>query len=443
MDVKIKKGCDLKISGEAAKEIADFQSDKVAYSLADFKYLKPKVLVNEGDVVKAGQTLFIDKKDDRVTFVSPVAGVVEEIRRGDRRVLLNVIIRKEGDDKVEFPVLDASAVSGLDADAAKEALYSRGLWPCIQRRPYHKVAEIADAPTAIYVNCLDSNPLAADPNFYLQDRLEDFKLGIELLKKISSNIHLCLDGNQANIFQAEGTNQHSFSGVHPRGNLSVHIDSIDPIHDINKVIWSVRAQEVAAIGKTLSTGSFDAERTIAYAGPAAEAPKYYKTTLGASTQALPTKEGEVRKVSGSALQGRGLGEEAYLGFYDNTITALSEDREQKILGWLTPGFKSHSFTGCYATAVKPQESYDLTTSTNGEHRAIVDSEMFDKVQPLDIHTIFLYKSLLVEDIEEAERLGLWSVAPEDFALATYMDPSKNDFSAPLEKVLGMLYKEDN
>lgn len=443
MDVKISKGCDLKISGEAAKEVADFRADKVAYTLADFKYLKPKVLVKEGDRVKAGDTLFVDKKDDKVTYVSPVSGVVEEIRRGDRRVLLNVIVRVDGDEKVEHPVLDAGAVAGLDADAAKEALLSRGLWPCLRRRPYHKVAETSDAPVAIYVNCIDSAPLAGDPEVYLEGRLEDFKLGLELLKRICPTIHLCLDGNKSSMFNVDGVNTHRFAGLHPRGNLSVHIDNIDPINEMGKIVWSVRAQEVVAIGKTLASGSFDAERVVAYAGPAAENAKYYRTTAGASLQGLPTKGGEVRKISGSPLQGRGLSEEAFLGFYDNTISALAEDSEKKILGWLTPGFDSHSLTRCYASALMPKSSYDYTTTTNGEHRAIVDAEMFDKVQPLDVHTVFLYKTLLAEDIEEAERLGLWSVAPEDFALATYMDPSKNDFAAPLEKVLGMLYKEDN
>lgn len=443
MNVTVNKGYDLKISGVAAKEVADFSSELVGYSLSDFRYLKPKVVVKEGDKVKAGDVLFIDKKDENIKFVSPISGIVEEIRRGDRHVLLNVIIRREGEDKVDFPVLDSGAIAGLDENSAKEALSSRGLWPYLKRRPFHKVAELSDTPVAIYVNCLDSAPLAADPNFYLEGRQEDFKHGIEMLKKLCANIHICTDGNSGNIFSAPGVNEHSFGGVHPRGNLSVHIDAIDPINSANKVVWSIRAQEVVAIGKTLSSGTFDAERVVAFAGPAAETPKYYRTTMCASMKSLPVKGDEVRFISGSPLQGQGLGEEAFLGFYDNTISVLAEGREKKLLGWLTPGFDTHSFTKCYATAFMPRQSYDYTTTTNGEHRAIVDSEMFDKVQPLDVHTIFLYKSLLAEDVEEAERLGLWSVAPEDFALATYMDPSKNDFAAPLDKVLTMLYKEDN
>jgi Na+-transporting NADH:ubiquinone oxidoreductase subunit A len=199
------------------------------------------------------------------------------------------------------------------------------------------------------------------------------------------------------------------------------------------------------MGKTLLSGEFDVERVIAWAGPVAEDRQYYKTTLGASISALPITEGEeVRRISGSVLSGREMSKGAFLGFYDNTVVALKEGRERKILGWLDPGLNAHSLTRCYVSSAIPfNMERDLTTTTNGEHRAIVDSEMYDKVQPLDIHTAFLFKSLLVEDVEEAERQGLWSVAPEDMALASYMDPSKNDFAAPLVNVLNILHKEEN
>lgn len=444
MNFKIKKGYNIPVSGPADKDIADLGTDKVAYTLSDFPYLKANVLVKEGDRVAMGQPLFCDKKDPSVVFVSPAAGVVEEIRRGDRRKLLNVIVKVEGEEAVGFDTLDLGAVSGLDSQGAKKALADRGLWPALRRRPFHKVAETTDEPSALYVTCLDSNPLAADPNFYLDGREGDFQLGIALLSKICPNVHLCLEGNAepASTFNAEGVQSHRFRGVHPRGNLSVHIDRIAPVLRQDKVVWSIRAQDVVSIGATLASGRFDNQRVFAWAGPAAAERRYYRTLLGASTASLPAAEGEIRRISGSILNGTEMGEEAFLGFYDHTVTALVEDRERLILGWLTPGPKSHSLTRAYIANALPRSSYDMTTTTNGEHRAIVDSEMYDKVQPIDIHTAFLYKTMLAGDIEESERLGLWSVAPEDFALASYMDPSKNDFGAPLKEMLDELYKEE-
>lgn len=446
LKVKIRKGYDIKLAGAAEKVIVDHQPEKVAYTLSDFPYIKAKVLVKEGDKVQAGTPLFCDKRNPEVVFVSPVSGSVEEIRRGDRRVLLNVIVKVEGEEKVEFATLDQSAIEGLDADAAKTALLERGLWPALRRRPFHKVAEPTDEPKALFVTCLDSNPLAADPNFYLEGRGEDFKAGLALLSKICPTIHLCLEGNDtpSSVFEATaGAKSHTFAGKHPRGNLSVHIEKISPVVRQDQVVWSVRAQDVASIGKTITSGTFDAERVVAWAGPAAKERKYYRTLLGAATSDLPREEGEVRQVSGSVLSGRATGEEGFLGYYDHSLLALTEDRKKRILGWLTPGLASHSLTRCYLTSIAPQKEYALTTTTNGEHRAIVDNEMYDRVQPLDIHTSLLYKTMLAGDVEESERMGLWCVAPEDFALASYMDPSKNDFSEPLVSMLSELYKEES
>lgn len=444
MDVKVNKGYNIKLAGKCLEEIAELSTDRVAYTLSNFSYLKPKVLLQEGDTVKKGTPIMCDKKNPSIVFVSPVAGQIESISRGDRRVLLHVIIKKSGEEAESFEKFDDQQIKSLNQESAKEVLCSRGLWPYINRRPYHKIAELNDQPNSIFISALDSNPLSASPSFYLNDRAEDFQTGVEILKHFSQNVHICIDNDQkGQHFSAPGANIHSFSGKHPKGNLSVHIDNIDPVINSDKIIWSLRAQEVIAIGKTLRTGEFDAERIIAWAGPGAEERKYYRTVLGASTKNLPVEEGNIRRISGNVLSGYTLDENAFLGFFDNTIIALKEGNERSFLGWLVPGSKSHSMTKCYLSSLTNPSEYHMTTTTNGEHRAIVDSEMFDRVQPLDIHTIFLYKALLAGDVEEAERQGLWSVAPEDFALASYMDPSKNDFGAALQSILDMLYKEES
>jgi Na+-transporting NADH:ubiquinone oxidoreductase subunit A len=440
----ITKGYDIKIKGIAEKEIAVLNSDKVAYTLSDFNYIKPKVLVKEGDKVQKGTALICDKKNQEVVFVSPASGVVEKINRGDRNLLLHVIIKKENDESVDFGALSSETISGMSSDDLKKALMQRGLWPYIRRRPYNKIALITDEPKCIFINAMDSSPLSADPEFYLKDRVEDFKTGVAALSKLCPTIHICSDAdNGSSIFSAAGAQDHQFAGKHPKGNLSVHIENIEPVVNNEKVVWSLRAQDVVAMGKSLSTGHFDAERVMAWVGPAAKERKYYKTTLGTSTSSLPKEEGEIRLISGSVLAGTQLDENGFLGFYDNTIVAIKEGRERKLLGWLQPGFNAESLTRCYVSSIKPQKEYEHTTTNNGEFRAIVDSEMYDRVQPLDIHTIFLFKALLAEDIEEAERHGLWSVMPEDFALASYMDPSKNNFGAAVQSTLDMLHKEEN
>ncbi len=444
MQKTITKGYDIKIKGKAEQEIALLNCDKVAYTLSDFNYLKPKVLIKEGDTVKKGTPIICDKKNPDVVLVSPVSGKIESINRGDRNLLLHVIINKEGEESETHDKINTTEIANMDSRLVKEALLKRGLWPYIRRRPYNKIALTNEEPKCIFINAIDSSPISADPEFYLKDRIEDFKTGVAALSKLCPTIHICTNGDiGSSIFSAPGAQDHQFSGKHPKGNLSVHINNIEPIVNNEKIIWSLRAQDVVAMGKSLSSGEFDSERVFAWAGPAAKERKYYKSYLGASTSSLPKEDGEIRLISGSVLSGTQLDENGFLGFYDNTVIALKEGRERKILGWLKPGFDSESLTRCYVSNIKPQKEYDHTTSNNGEFRAIVDSEMYDRVQPLDIHTIFLYKALLAEDIEEAERLGLWSVMPEDFALASYMDPSKNNFGSAIKTILDMLHKEEN
>lgn len=444
MKTTITKGYDIKLKGKAEQVVADLSYDKVGYTLSDFRYIKPKVLVKVGDQVQKGAPIICDKRNPEIVLVAPASGSIEAINRGARNLLLNVVIKVEGNEAVKFDTLTSDAVAGLSAEQAKEALLQRGLWSYIIRRPYGKIALPTDEPSSLFINCINSSPLAADPEFILKDRVQDFQLGVAILSKLCSKIHICTDGDKgSSIFSAPGAESHQFAGKHPKGNLSVHINEIDPIITNNKVIWSIGAQEVAAIGKTLVSGEFDAERTFAWAGPAAVDKKYYKTNLCASTAALQVEGDDVRKVSGSVLSGTQMCENAFLGYYDDTVIALTEGRKQYFLGWLKPGFDAHSLTRCYVTSFKPKSEYEMTTSNNGEFRAIVDSEMYDRVQPLDINTIFLYKALLAGDVEEAERLGFWAVMPEDFSLASYMDPSKNNFGAAVQNVLDMLHKEEN
>ena len=444
MQFSITKGYDIKLAGDYAKETANLNVSKVGYTLEDFPYIKPKVLVEEGQKVKKGEPLFCDKNEPEITFVSPVSGVVDAVARGDRRKLLSVSVNVEGNDSENFEKINTPSIASLGADAAKQALLARGLWPFVRQRPYSKIADPKTTPDSIFVSALDSNPLSANPNEYLADRGDDFKAGITLLKQMTEKVFVCVDGNgsAASAFNVEGVENHSFSGPHPRSNVSLHIEKLDPILSGEKIVWFLRAQDVVAIGKTLTSGTYDSERTIAWAGPAAKERKYYKTTHLACLDSLPKDESvETRVISGGVLSGRSVQSGGFLGCYDHTVTCLEEGRKRRFLGWLTPGFKTMSFTRTFLSTILAPKSYTLNTSLNGGHRAVVESELFDKVQPLSVPTMFMFKSLLAKDVEECERMGLWGLAPEDFALATVIDPCKNDYGAALQDVLDMLHKE--
>lgn len=447
MDFKIEKGYDLPIHGAADKSIADYQVETVALAPLEFRFFKGKAQIKEGDKVKKGENLLQSKASEKVFLASPVSGVVEEIRLGRRRVMERLVIRPEGDESVQHEKIDESGVESKSAEEMKTAICERGLWPMIRQRPYNKMPDPDTTPSSIFVKALESGPLAGDPNYILAERGEDFKLGIAALKKICEKVFVCLEGNEQPASSLTGTKgeEHRFSGPHPRGNVSVHIEKLDPIYEGGKIVWYITAANVAAMGKTLKTGVYDSERVFAWVGPAAAERKYYRTTLGAKLSSLPVDKdaGEVRLITGDVLTGRGMSrDDAYLGFYDNTVSALAEDTKREFFGWMKPGFKSHSMTPVFASNVIKPKEYKFTTSTNGSHRPLVDGELYEKVQPLMVMTDFLYKALVAENIDEAERHGLWGVEVEDFALAAYMCPSKTDFAEPFNKVMAYLNKEE-
>ncbi|MBF0244665.1 MAG: NADH:ubiquinone reductase (Na(+)-transporting) subunit A [Planctomycetes bacterium] len=440
----VSKGCDIPMQGSAEARCANYQGARASYNLGDFPYLKPKLAVQKGDRVRLGQTLFADKKAPEIVFPSPVCGVIEEIVIGERRALLQVIIRQEGEDSVEHPKLSKDELNTLNPESARKKLLERGLWPMIRMRPFNKVAQVADTPACIMVTAVDSAPLAPDIALCLEGRAVDFQLGLDMLARLGSKVHLCVDANHPlpEIFSgAKNCETTAFAGPHPRGSVSVHIDAICPVGQTPKTVWFVRAEDVAAIGRTLSSGRYDAERVFAWSGPAATGPMLYRSVQGCSLEGLGHEETPVRLISGNALCGKNVTASPFLGYYDRQVTVLEENRRRKVLGWLAPGAKTHSLSRIFLSSLMPGGMKEFSTSRNGDHRALVDSEIYDRVQPLEIPTAFLYKAVLAGDIDEAEKLGLWSVAPEDFALASYVCPSKTDFCEAFQNCFDQLYRE--
>jgi Na+-transporting NADH:ubiquinone oxidoreductase subunit A len=446
--VKLKKGLNIRLKGIAGKTLAgEIPSALFSVRPSDFPSITPRLYVKPGDQVKAGTPLFHDKVREELRFASPVSGTVKAVNRGEKRIILEVVIERTGDDYVQFGKSDPSTITRQEI---KDKLLEAGLWPVIRQRPYHIVADPAATPKSIFISGFDSAPLAPDLSFIAENTNPfDFQTGIDVLRKLTDgDVNLVLDGNAdpANILKdAAGVVVHKFSGPHPAGNIGVHIHHIDPVNK-GEAVWYVNLQDVAVIGTLFNEGIYKHDRIIALAGSEVITPQYYKTRSGASVGEIikgNIGEGKVRVISGNVLTGTAVGNAGNLGFYDNMISVIPEGDYFEFFGWALPGLNKYSFSRTFLSSLAGRKEFRLDTNLHGGHRAFVLTGQYEKVVPMDIYPMQLLKAILAEDIDNMENLGIYEIAEEDFALCEFICPSKTEIQAIVRKGLDLMVKEMN
>ena len=447
--IKIKKGLDLPISGEPTQEITEGPTvSKVAILGTDYNGMKPTMFVKEGDSVKKGQELFEDKKNPGVKFTAPAGGIVSAVNRGEKRALLSVVIDiGESEDEISFASYPADKIGGLSAQDVKDNLIASGLWTTIRTRPYSKSPAIDSAPAAIFVNAMDTNPLAADPGKVIKESKVAFSAGMDAIKNLTEGkTYLCYgNGSYAPTKSLSGVTPQKFSGSHPAGLTGTHIHFLRPASEKNTV-WSLNYQDVIAIGHLFLTGKLNTDRVISIAGPQVNNPRLIRTRVGASTDELTAgelKEGENRVVSGSVFYGHtAAGELGFLGRFSLQVSVLKEGRNRDFLGWKMPGFTKFSTKGAYAsTPYAPFLKKNFTTNIEGSKRAMVPTGMYEAVMPLDIEPVYLLRSIITKDTDQAQALGALELDEEDLALCTFVCTGKYNYGPILRENLTIIEKE--
>ena len=443
--IKIKKGLDLPITGAPEQTITSGQSvTQVAVLGADYVGMKPTMAVREGDRVKKGQVLFTDKKTEGVQYTAPGAGVVKAVNRGDRRKFLSVVIELDGNEEVEFAQYAASKLSSLSADDVQANLVNSGLWTALRTRPFSKVPALGSRPAAIFVNAMDTNPLAANPELVIREQADAFKNGLTVLKHLTAGKLFVCKAAGANIPSAGVETTEEFAGIHPAGLSGTHIHFLQPV-SAARTVWTIGYQDVIAVGLLFTTGKLSSERVIALAGPQAKQPRLVRTRLGADLSQLTAgelKSGENRVISGSVFGGRtaAAGAECFLGRFHNQVSVLEEGRDRPFLHYLTPGSNRFSVMPIYLSRFM-NKAFSFTTTTNGSERAMVPVGSYERVMPLDILPTQLLRALIVEDLESAVALGALELDEEDLALCSFACPGKYEFGPILRKNLTRIEAE--
>jgi Na+-transporting NADH:ubiquinone oxidoreductase subunit A len=442
---KITKGLDLPISGAPNQVIETATAVKaVAVIGPDYHGMKPTMLVKEGDKVKKGQVIFTDKKTEGVKYTAPASGTVAAINRGERRVFQSLVIDVEGDESEVFASYSGSELKSLERSKVVENLVESGLWTAFRTRPFSKVPEIASVPSSIFVTAMDTNPLAASPEVVLADQAEAFADGLTVLTRLTAGKVFLCKAPGAKIPTTSDVTVEEFAGVHPAGLAGTHIHFLDPVSE-KKTVWSINYQDVVAVGKLFVTGELSVERVISLAGPQVKKPRLIRTQVGASLDHLLAGElsdGDNRVVSGSVLSGRAAkGPYAFLGRYHNQVSVLLEGRERQMMHYLRAGVEKHSIMNVFLSKLTGKKSFDMTTTTNGSDRTMLPLGNFERIMPLDILPTQLLRALVVNDTEQAQKLGALELDDEDLALCTYSCSGKFEYGPILRDCLTLIEKE--
>lgn len=444
--IKIKKGLDLPIKGQAQQSITDTVSaSKVAILGEEYVGMRPTMHVQVGDTVKKGQLLFEDKKNPGVKFVAPASGEVVEVNRGAKRVLQSVVIGVSSGEAVSFPSFTEASLASAERQAIVDVLVDSSLWTTIRTRPYSKVPALDAVPNSIFVTAIDTNPLAVDPQIVIAEREADFAFGLKVLSKLTEGkIFVNKAPNSSVNASGERVELNEFSGPHPAGLPGTHIHYLDPVGQ-KKSVWHIGYQDVIAIGATLQSGDLDVSRVVAIAGPMAKEPKVVRTQSGASINELVKEQlGDepVRVISGSVLCGTNAsGPHAYLGRYHCQVSLIREDREKKFFGWVMPGSDKHSVTRAYLGHLGGKKKFDMTSTTNGSDRSMVPIGNYERVMPLDVIPTLLLRDIISGDTDGAQTLGALELDEEDLSLCTYVCPGKYDYGPILRECLTTIESE--
>ena len=449
--IKLKRGLDIPFEGPAAETLGSVRRPEVYHIVPDhFAGITPKLDVKVGDKVKAGSVLFHDKTFEEMQFSSPVSGVVKEIVRGERRKILSIDI--EADAAL---VYERFEIGDLTLENVKALLLKSGLWALMKQRPYDCIAMPTKTPRAIFISSFDSAPVAPNYEFVLKGQLPTLQAGVSALAKLAPVYVGIKAGARATEFrELKDCTLYEVAGPHPAGNVGVQLNNLAPLAK-GETVFTVNIQDLAIIGRLFQKGIVDMQKKVALTGPLAVEKQYYTVLPGMSYAAILKSnvhdECACRYVAGNVLSGKQITMDDIISPYDNQITVLEDGAERhEFMGWLLPRFNAFNagktdpakmLDNGFTRWLFGPKKYQWDARLKGGRRAIIVSNEYDKVFPMDIYPEYLIKAMIAGNIDRMEALGAYEVAPEDFALCEFVCTSKMPLQAIVREALDNLKKE--
>lgn len=445
-DIRITKGLDIKMRGEAMRTMSPSpHAFLISLRPDDFYGLSPKLLVQQGQLVRPGTPVFGQKSMPELVCVSPVFGKIKEVVRGEKRKLIEVLIEPDPEVKSHKQAVELPDLNGISPEQLIQSLLSLGLWPFFKERPFGVLANPSRLPKAIFVSGFDSAPLAADLDFLVADEMVALQKGFDVLNAFGKKVHLSVRPGSV-LKNIKGVDLTYVRGPHPAGNVGVQINKLSPINK-GETVWTISLPHVLVLGRLFATGAYDFSHKVAICGSEVFAPSYCELIPGTKLDFMATRlvdKDQSRLIWGNALSGSTESlEHGALGYYDYQITAIPEGNYQEFLGWGMPRFHKFSASKTYFSWLFPGKQYKLDTNMNGCERAFVVTGQYEKVFPMDIFPVYLLKAILAKDIDKMEQLGIYEVLPEDMALCEFVCTSKIEVQQIVRDGIALMLSEMN
>jgi len=451
--IKTKKGLDIRLIGEAAQHVQAYQTTHYAITPDNFKWLTPKLLVQENEPILVGQPLFFAKENNQISITSPVSGKITQIIRGEKRKIEHITIES---DQLFQTVDTTGKILDGNAEEIVQTLLHFGLWPMVRQRPFGTIAQPAQKPKAIFVSCTDTSPLAPEISFLLEGKMDQFLKGLKTIAqmtdgslfitvKMGTPLYQLFFNDPSvskQISEIPNCKLVPFSGPHPSGNVGTQIHFLAPIQK-GDIVWTIEPQNVATIGNLFLHQKLDFSKRVAVAGGALKNTFYVDVVNGSSISELikdQLVQDDVRVISGNVLTGITIGKEGFIGFYDHLISVIPESEERELFGWIMPNFNKFSVSRTFFSYLMPHKKYNIDTRLFGGKRVPMFSDVYSKVFPMDLLPDHLLKACYIKDIEAMEALGIYEVVEEDFALCEFVCPSKSDCQQIVKDALFELNK---
>ncbi|MBH30820.1 MAG: NADH:ubiquinone reductase (Na(+)-transporting) subunit A [Candidatus Marinimicrobia bacterium] len=444
--ITIKKGHNIKIAGTPKRQIEEHSSlSTVAVHPSSFRYVKPKLMVKEGEKIGLGEPLFFDKLMPEVKWPSPGGGTLQEIRYGPRRVVEKVTVALDSEEEtMAEKTYGADEIFGLGRDEVKKRLITSNLFPFIRRRPFGKVANPEETPRDIFVSAVNTAPLSPDLELILKEQMVQFQAGLDALSRMTDgSLHVTVGKGPSAFQELKNCKLHTVAGPHPAGNVGIQIHHVAPIAP-NDVVWTVDAQHVCIIGRNFLTGKLDPSLIVTVGGPGTVNGSHFHSRLGASIQTLVKDRlngSENRIVSGDVLTGRSSSEEGHLGFYSDCVSVVPKSEKRSFLGMIHPGSPKTHYSLTNAYLGRRMSDFGFTTLNNGSERPLVPIGSWEAVLPMDILPNELYRAVVAEDIDLMEKLGILECVEEDLALCSFACPSKVDVGGMIRQGLDLIWAD--
>ena len=419
---------------------SSIQCTNVSLMPIEFRGVKPKLLISEGEKVKIGQAIFYDKTKPDVKWASPANGIIKEIKFGPRRVIEKIEISNDGNEALKNDILSKDQIKSSDRDTILKYILSSNIFPLIRQRPFNKVADPNTAPRDIFISGYNTAPLAVDLHKIIEDNKDAFQLGLTVLSRLTmGQVYLTLK----TPINFDDSIVQTISGPHPAGNVGIQIHHTKPLKP-NEVVWTVNAQHVITLGRLFETGAYDPKIIVSIGGSGSDKPDVVRAVTGTKIDSFldnQSSDKQVRIISGDVLTGQAVEKDQFIGFYDSSITIIDDKVDRPFLGMLSPGNSKTKYSLTNTFLSFTGQLFNFTTSQNGEKRAMVPINAWEKVLPMDILPNPLYRAILAQDIEEMEQLGIWECDDEDFALCSFACPSKIDVGQVIRDGLDLLEQE--